>query len=256
MHWIAPANSKLYNHAGAFSEFGFIDWLQKANYSVGDIVYLYCAKPYQKVMYKTLIEKVNLLYSQIQDDEKYWNDKRKYEEKKEGKFARLRLVEQVDTQSLHLDALLANGLSGVPQRPIRCNDNLIKYLDRHFDDFYTEGFFIDIKEDDVYIEGAAKMVLVNKYERSSVARGKCIEYHGCNCSICGMNFETVYGEIGNGFIHIHHKISLSEIKENYVLDYKNDLIPVCPNCHAMLHRKLNGKTLSMEEVKQIYESRK
>lgn len=139
----------------------------------------------------------------------------------------------------------------MPQRPIRCHNDLIVYLDKHFDDYYSEGFFVDIEENSVYIEGMAKTVLVNKYERSSIARGKCIEYHGCNCSICGINFETIYGEIGSGFIHVHHKISLSEIKENYILDYKNDLIPVCPNCHAMLHRKLNGNTLSIGELKRI-----
>ena len=47
----------------------------------------------------------------------------------------------------------------------------------------------------------------------------------------------VYGEIAKGFIHVHHLIPLSEIKENYQVNPKTDLIPVCPNCHAMLHRQ-------------------
>lgn len=50
-----------------------------------------------------------------------------------------------------------------------------------------------------------------------------------------------YGSLGKGFIHVHHKIPLSEIGDEYEVDYVNDLIPVCPNCHAMLHRKsMNG----------------
>ncbi|WP_437438321.1 HNH endonuclease [Klebsiella aerogenes] len=50
--------------------------------------------------------------------------------------------------------------------------------------------------------------------------------------------EKMYGEIAKGFIHIHHLIPLSEIKENYCLDPKSDLTPVCPNCHSMLYRRI------------------
>ncbi|MEG1241999.1 MAG: HNH endonuclease, partial [Oscillospiraceae bacterium] len=60
-----------------------------------------------------------------------------------------------------------------------------------------------------------------------------------------------YGEVGKNFIHVHHKIPLNEISEEYVVDPVNDLIPVCPNCHAMLHRKINDKYLSIEELKAI-----
>lgn len=71
------------------------------------------------------------------------------------------------------------------------------------------------------------------------------------CYICGLNFEAYYGEIGQGFIHVHHKRPLSEIGQEYTVDYKNDLIPVCPNCHAMLHRKLNGNYMTPEKLRQL-----
>ncbi|HHE7415551.1 TPA: HNH endonuclease, partial [Klebsiella pneumoniae] len=48
-----------------------------------------------------------------------------------------------------------------------------------------------------------------------------------------------------------HLIPLSDIKENYSLDPKKDLIPVCPNCHAMLHRR--NPPFSPEELKSIIE---
>ena len=32
---------------------------------------------------------------------------------------------------------------------------------------------------------------VNKYERDQDARMKCIEAHGCKCSVCGMDFEKM-----------------------------------------------------------------
>lgn len=60
-----------------------------------------------------------------------------------------------------------------------------------------------------------------------MARKECIEHKGTVCSICGMNFEKVYGKIGKGFIHIHHIKPLSEVSEEYIVDPINNLIPVC-----------------------------
>ena len=63
----------------------------------------------------------------------------------------------------------------------------------------------------------------------------------CYCHVCGLDFQEVYGELGKDFIHVNHIKPLSEIDSTYVVDYKNDLIPICPNCHAMLHRKVFAK---------------
>ena len=64
-----------------------------------------------------------------------------------------------------------------------------------------------------------------------------------------MSFEDKYGEMGVGFIHIHHIVPISEIGKEYKINYKTDLVPVCPNGHAMLHRKVNDRTLTVEELK-------
>lgn len=101
------------------------------------------------------------------------------------------------------------------------------------------------------VEGLRKPVFVNVYERSAEARKKCIQHKGCVCAVCGFDFEKVYGELGKGFIHIHHKTPISSIGKNYVINYETDLVPVCPNCHAMLHRGKNGTVLSVEELKEI-----
>ncbi|MYB24015.1 MAG: hypothetical protein F4X37_02710 [Acidimicrobiia bacterium] len=47
------------------------------------------------------------------------------------------------------------------------------------------------------------------------------------------------------------KTPLSEIEdhENHVVNPLEDLVPVCPNCHAMLHRP-KGQTLTVEELRQ------
>jgi len=96
-----------------------------------------------------------------------------------------------------------------------------------------------------------RSVKVDIYERSSIARGKCIEYHGLNCLICGINFGEKYGTLGEGFIHVHHLRPLHTIGEDYVVDYKKDLIPVCPNCHAMIHRIPDVEKMSINEIKEF-----
>lgn len=99
------------------------------------------------------------------------------------------------------------------------------------------------------VEGAVKQVFVNVFERSPIARKKCIEHHGCYCSVCGFNFFDYYGDVGKDFIHVHHLKPLHEIRGEYEVDAVKDLRPVCPNCHAMLHRR--NPAYSIEELKEI-----
>lgn len=86
-------------------------------------------------------------------------------------------------------------------------------------------------------EGAALLQLVKRYERSRINRAACIEVRGSSCKICGFDFGVQFGDLGAGFIHVHHIVSLADMGESYALNPGTDLIPVCPNCHAMLHRK-------------------
>lgn len=91
--------------------------------------------------------------------------------------------------------------------------------------------------DETLFEGIKKAVLVNSYERNPIARKKCIEHYGFQCVVCSCDFEKMYGDIGKGFIHVHHLTQLSDIGQSYDVDPIKDLRPVCPNCHAMLHKK-------------------
>ena len=96
-------------------------------------------------------------------------------------------------------------------------------------------------------EGARRQIAVNTYERDPEARRRCIAHYGTNCFICGFNFADAYGEAGEGFIHVHHLTPLSQIGEEYEIDPVRDLRPVCPNCHAVIHRC--SPAYSIEEVK-------
>jgi len=64
-----------------------------------------------------------------------------------------------------------------------------------------------------------------------------------------VNLEDVYGDLAKNFIHVHHIVPLSSIGEGYQVDATQDLRPVCPNCHAMLHR--SKEALSIDELKVL-----
>lgn len=100
-----------------------------------------------------------------------------------------------------------------------------------------------------YSEGAVIEVKVNRYERSTGARAACISHYGAICHGCGMDFGVRYGERGRDFIHVHHLLPLKQIKRAYKVDPIAHLRPICPNCHAMIHRR--EPMLSLEELRAI-----
>ena len=106
---------------------------------------------------------------------------------------------------------------------------------------------VDGRQD--YAEGAMTSVLVNRYERSAKAKAACIAHHGWRCSVCCLDFSERYGDLGKNFIHVHHKRPLWRLKSTYRVNPKKDLVPVCPNCHAMLHRR--EPPLDIEQLRRI-----
>lgn len=102
------------------------------------------------------------------------------------------------------------------------------------------------------LEGAEKLYFVKKYERDPHNRKRAIEIHGLNCYACGFNFEEMYGERGKDFIEVHHLQPLSTLKEEVQINPKTDLVPLCANCHRMVHRKKDN-VLTIEELKRIIE---
>ncbi len=100
-----------------------------------------------------------------------------------------------------------------------------------------------------YAEGATKQVTVNAYERNWAVRADCIAHYGTLCAVCNSDLTAFYGSVAEGFIHVHHLKPLSEIGERYSVDPIADLRPVCPNCHAMLHRRTPPYTI--EELRTM-----
>jgi len=85
-------------------------------------------------------------------------------------------------------------------------------------------------------EGRKTSSIVNKYERSRVNRAIALEIHGFVCAACGLRMADLYGPIGEGVIHVHHLQPISSMEAPRVLNPATDLIPLCPNCHTVVHR--------------------
>jgi 5-methylcytosine-specific restriction protein A len=95
-------------------------------------------------------------------------------------------------------------------------------------------------------------IAVNIYEWDPQAVAICLAHHGAVCRVCAVDLRRRYGVIGEGYMHVHHLRNLTDRDVAYVLDPINDLVPVCPNCHAMLHRG-REKPRSVEELRRVME---
>jgi len=116
----------------------------------------------------------------------------------------------------------------------------------------TEGIFRspeEIPEGQTFPEGTLQRVEVNRYERDRRARRLCLAHWGPRCAVCDLDFSERYGPLGQDFIHVYHVLELSSVGPGYRVDPVNDLRPVCPNCHAMIHRR--HPALSVDALRQL-----
>jgi 5-methylcytosine-specific restriction enzyme A len=117
--------------------------------------------------------------------------------------------------------------------------------------FVSNDVLTDIKE--TFREGKSKDIIQTRYERNPEARKRCLTHYGYSCKVCSFNFENHFGEVGKGFIHVHHINPISEIGREYEIDPIKDLIPVCPNCHSMIHSKRPAFTIDeINEIRKNY----
>lgn len=107
-----------------------------------------------------------------------------------------------------------------------------------------------IAKEAIYKEGLRFSIVSTAIERNSVARRKCIEHFGCKCYVCSFEFKRTYGELGGDYIHVHHKTDISTHDGEHEVDPIRDLVPLCPNCHAMIHQR--RPSMAVEELASIY----
>ena len=247
-YWLFSWNENAFRLHDYFKEHTLIDWNNKHNnkLNIGDLVFLYCSQPESTIRYVTEVVKIDVPVLESIDDSDYSLTPPKPRTYKY--CTRLKLLKEVNSRLLDFHILELNGLNGSIRSPKRPNNQLLSYILSIIESDILD--YEEIENPNELIEGAKKTIIVNQYGRNPEARRQCIEVHGCYCHVCGLNFAEMYGEIGDGFIHVHHVVPLSTIGEDYVVDPIKDLIPVCPNCHAMLHRHENGITLSVDDLRK------
>jgi 5-methylcytosine-specific restriction protein A len=101
-----------------------------------------------------------------------------------------------------------------------------------------------LHEQDEFLEGQTT-VTVNRYEQNLKARARCIAKYKAICFVCDFNFGEKYGELGEGFIEVHHINPFSEVPKGYNIwtHATRDLRPLCSNCHSMIHRTKPALTI-------------
>ena len=97
-------------------------------------------------------------------------------------------------------------------------------------------------------EGRRRLRVHVTYERSRKNRARAIELHGTVCWTCGFDFNAFYGEdLARDYIEIHHVASITAGAR--MIDPSTDLIPLCANCHKMVHRK-PGEIMDFKVLKK------
>ncbi len=254
--WIIPIYATSFDFGRALYEgHDTMDWRMSSHpFEVGDEVWLAVKDPFVRLAVQLEITAVGLTEDEANDHPKLWRDLAAYYDGI-GRFRYARMKVTGGAQSLYysLEALHEHGLQGSLAGVVEVKDEqLLRFLhEEDFTDTPTEpdsSCEVDYPADAQLYEGAVVQVLANRYERNRKAREQCIVLKGPRCAVCGMDFLETYGEIGRDFIHVHHLVPISSIGSEYELDVKRDLVPVCPNCHYMLHRK--NPPYTIDEIKK------
>jgi 5-methylcytosine-specific restriction protein A len=175
------------------------------------------------------------------------------------------LLNPLKGQMLSIDILNTSRLSKQEWTPqssgISIRPELVDELEAVWFDFLTTQE-IDVRpfgkgqneSQQTFTEGAPTQVIQTRYERNPYARKICLQHFGYKCSVCAFDFEAYYGPVGKDFIHVHHLAEIASVKKSYSVDPIEDLRPVCPNCHAILHRQ--NPAFRIEELKALIDKQR
>jgi 5-methylcytosine-specific restriction endonuclease McrA len=157
---------------------------------------------------------------------------------------------------------------------LQTNKDALEYLfsgDFNYDDM--ESSFVDLTkigeqdrkiliydENLVIEEGTRRVRNIQVYERSKKLREAAINHYTNNghlvCSVCSFDFSAVYGERGRGYIEIHHQKPIFQYEEQdtakFLEQALQNVVPLCSNCHRMIHREKNAP-MPVEELRHLIE---
>lgn len=145
---------------------------------------------------------------------------------------------------LSIDRLITDKTLWTPtEEPANASWSIVKQIDRPYLDEYNAEE-----------EGGFMLVLSRRYERSRLNRKVAMEIHGRKCCVCGFSFDETYGPLSDGYVEIHHLVPVSKMQAPKALDPRADLVPLCANCHRMVHRA--WPPLSPEKLRQVISTKR
>lgn len=105
--------------------------------------------------------------------------------------------------------------------------------------------------EDLRYEGAAITVQQVRYERDSGNREQALAHAKppLTCVVCGFNFGRAYGDIGRGFIEVHHVVPVSAGRRK---PRDGELQLLCSNCHSMAHWKSGARPRSIKQLRAAW----
>ncbi|AWY40818.1 restriction endonuclease [Pseudomonas putida] len=147
-----------------------------------------------------------------------------------------------------------NGVRAIDQSVFDSICSLAVLKPEEIDDYNLNDHEQEFETTVTGVEGKKITYFGVRYERSPKLRRQAIAIHGVVCNACGFDFEKAYGEHAKGFIHVHHVRPISEFQEDQAVDPATDLITLCANCHAAVHKKPDN-LLTVEELKGMLHGR-
>lgn len=249
-NWIVPANGDDYDFERYFDKHDIIYQRQGILKSValGDTIYIYLSGSIKAVCYRCRALAIEIPRAEIPDDSEYFrNPKAIVQENKVASYMELALERSLPVAvATTLQHLRVVGYKGNMQSGQRLQGRMLEVVEAAFEGGTLPASKYATKE------GKRHAYITNRYERSREARQRCIQLHGAKCKVCGFDFEQKYGELGAGFIEVHHRRPISERGAVYEVDPERDLVPLCANCHRMIHLGSSAEReyLTVEELKQ------
>lgn len=239
MNWLIPANIKQYDFISAFDELKILDWTKRVNYNVGDIVYIYGSKPFQKIVYKTEVIGININYDETINDTKYWRIYDQKNKPSDNLYVRLKVLTKYNDDRFTLDILKLSGLKSAPQGPIKLKKELLLFVES-MDLTYILS---NGENGNEILSGTEKEILIKSRIGQGSFREQLITKES-KCKICGVsNVNLLIAS------HIKPWALCNDFEK---LDINNGLL-LCPNHDALFDKGFisfseKGRIIIAEEI--------
>ena len=137
-YWIIPSNDKFYRVDDAIANIGrFIDWTQRRQYDIGDIVFIYKTKTGKEpshIRYMFEVVATGLKFDDVIIDVDYWSTPKEFYDNRKLDHVRLQLLADLGkgNYSLERKNLVDNGLKSRMQGAVTVDGHLLDLIQDAF----------------------------------------------------------------------------------------------------------------------------